>query len=325
MRAPEFWTRPGGTTAALLSPFGALYGLSVQLRQMQARPFRAKARVVCVGNLTAGGSGKTPVAIAVARLCEARGLKPVFLSRGYGGNLPGPVLVNTDTHSAADVGDEPLLLAATAPVVVSRDRAAGARFADTLGADVVIMDDGFQNFTLAKDLSLVVVDAATGFGNGHVIPAGPLREPVAQGLARADVVVLMGDGAPVIPFAGPVLRARTVPAAPEALRGRTVFAFAGIGNPARFFRLLDDIGAHVVGRQAFADHHRFSDFEVTVLRAAAEKLGALLVATEKDHVRLTPAQRAAVVPVPVTAQFADATALEALLDRLAPERKEGAA
>lgn len=326
MRAPEFWTRPnGGALSALLSPLGALYGLSVRLRQAKARPYRPKARVICVGNLTAGGSGKTPIAIALARICAGRGLKPVFLSRGYGGHLKGPILVDPLRHAAADVGDEPLLLAATAPTVVARDRAQGARLADSLGADVIVMDDGFQNFQIVKDLSLVVVDAATGFGNGHLIPAGPLREPVVQGLARADAVVLMGDGDPAIVFAGPILRARVGAAAPEALSGRNVFAFAGIGNPARFFALLRREGATLVGAQAFADHHAFSEAELVACRLEAEKRGALLVTTEKDYFRLEPHMREGLVPIPIFATFEDdGASLNALLDRVLRPRNEGA-
>ncbi|MSP94179.1 MAG: tetraacyldisaccharide 4'-kinase [Alphaproteobacteria bacterium] len=326
MRDPKFWSHRGSVLAALLSPLGALYGASVKLRHARANPFRPKARVVCVGNLTAGGSGKTPIAIALARICVGRGLKPMFLTRGYGGRLAWPVLVDPHQHASADVGDEPLLLAATAPTIVARDRAAGAKLADTLGADLIVMDDGFQNFQIVKDLSFVVVDATLGFGNGHLIPAGPLREPVSQGLARADALVLMGDGDPAIAFTGPVLRARTIAAAPEALKDRAVFAFAGIGNPERFFALLRNAGASVVGTQAFADHHRFSELELSVLRLGCEKFGALCVTTEKDYFRLEPRQRARIVPVPVFARFDDdGASLNALLDRVARARNEGAA
>ncbi len=205
MRAPDFWTRDDWRSR-LLAPLGWLYGASVAWKARGAAPYRSDATVVCVGNLSVGGTGKTPVAIEIARLFVERGRKPFFLSRGYGGKFRGPLEV-TAAHRAADVGDEPLLLAHTAPVIVSRDRRAGAMLAVEHGADTIIMDDGHQNFALAKDLSLVVVDGEAGFGNGRVVPAGPLREPVARGLARADAVIVTGDGAPALDnFFRPVLR-----------------------------------------------------------------------------------------------------------------------
>ena len=327
MRAPEFWTSHSAAAkavAALLAPLGALYGLTVRARRHWARPFRSKARIVCIGNLTAGGSGKTPIAIALSHALTARGKKTIFLSRGYGGRLRGPILVNPAQHSASDVGDEPLLLAAHGTVIVAGNRADGARLGDSLGADIIVMDDGFQNFGIAKDLSFVVVDAESGFGNGRLIPAGPLREGVAQGLARADGIVLMGEGAPRLPtFAGPTLSARIVPTAPDALRGRTVLAFAGIGRPQKFFQTLRSMGAEIVAAQSFPDHHRFTATELSVLKAAAEKTNALLVTTEKDFVRLDPAARRAIMPVPVHAVFANGAALTALLDRLVQARDVG--
>jgi len=324
MRAPKFWTSQtlaAKIFAALLSPVGAVYGFSVRLRQARARPFRAKTRVVCVGNLTAGGSGKTPLVIALGHMLRAGGKKIVFLSRGYGGSLHGPVRVDPVRHKASEVGDEPLLLAAHGPVIVARDRAAGARLADSLGADIIVMDDGFQNFQLAKDLSLLVIDAETGFGNGRLIPAGPLREPVSRGLARADAIVLMGDGRPKLPpFRGAILRARIAPTAPDVLRGRTVFAFAGIGRPEKFFRMLRAIGAKLVAAQPYPDHHRFTGFELAAMKNAAQTAGALLVTTEKDFARINPAARKDILPVPVHAVIEDGGALRLLLDRLGQGR-----
>src|SRR5579885_574853 len=194
MRAPDFWRRRN-SIAILLAPLGALYGQSVALKARFAKPFDPGLPVSCVGNLTAGGSGKTPIAIAIAERLRVKGHKPFFLTRGYGGREHGPAMA-TRAHSAAQMGDEALLLARAAPTIVARDRAAGARLAREKGATVIVMDDGHQNFALRKSLSLVVVDAQTGFGNGFQIPAGPLREPVAQGLVRADAVLFMGDGAP---------------------------------------------------------------------------------------------------------------------------------
>ena len=323
MRAPEFWNGESAVaraTAAILSPIGALYGLSVQLKRQRAKPYRAKARVVCIGNLTAGGSGKTPVAIALARMLMARGKRTVFLTRGYGGNLSGPIFVDPVRDSHIEVGDEALLLAAAGPTVVARSRASGARLADCERADIIIMDDGFQNFELEKDLSFVVIDAALGFGNGRLIPAGPLREKPAHGLARTDAIVLMGDGAPVLAFSGPALRAELKPVAPEALRRQPVFAFAGIGRPEKFFAMLNATGARVMGSRAFPDHHRFTAAEISLLRCSAERLGAKLITTEKDLVRLDPSQRAGIVAVPVFAAFKGEEALTPLLDRICAPR-----
>jgi tetraacyldisaccharide 4'-kinase len=320
MRPPDFWTRTdlfSQFAVAFLTPIGWLYGDSVQYRADHTLPYRSSARVVCVGNLTAGGTGKTPIAIAIARLLIARGAKVAFLSRGYGGKVRGPAFVTSDDR-AIHVGDEPLLLAAAAPVVVAADRAAGAKLAEEQGFDTIIMDDGHQNFTLAKDLSLIVVDAETGFGNRRIVPAGPLREPVAQGLRRADAVILSGEGsAPELPgFAGPTLRARLVQTTDLALKGRRVVAFAGIGRPEKFFAGLRSQGALVVEERAYGDHHVYTQSQMARLKARARAETAMLVTTEKDYVRLTPAEREGIVPLPVQTVFDDRVALDLLLDRL---------
>jgi tetraacyldisaccharide 4'-kinase len=327
MRAPEFWTRDDALArcwGTLLSPLGAAYGCVGRSRRKRARPYRAKARILCIGNLTAGGTGKTPVAIALARMLAAREKKVVFLSRGHGGRLRGALAVDLSHHSAADVGDEPLLLAAHATAIVARDRSEGARLADALGADVVVMDDGFQNFQLAKDVSILVADAQTGFGNGRLIPAGPLREGVGEGLARADALMLMGEGGFTPSFDGPVLHAHLTPCAPHALQGRSVFAFAGIGRPEKFFAMLTAMGARVVAAESFPDHHRFAARELAEMKAAAAGANLLLVTTEKDFVRIAPAARKDILPVPVQARIAepDLLALAPLLDRLCEARKD---
>ena len=302
-------------TGTLLAPLGWLYGASVAFKARTARPFDPGLPVVCVGNLTTGGSGKTPIAIAIAEMLRARGHKPYFLTRGYGGSERGPALASRG-HSAAVMGDEALLLARTAPTIVARDRAAGARLAKEKGATVIVMDDGHQNFSIAKTLSLVVVDGETGFGNGYQIPAGPLREPVAQGLARADAVIFVGDGAPDLGgYSGPVLRAH-LKAEGDAFAGKTVFAFAGIGRPEKFFASLEDGGAAVVGSCFFPDHHPYSEDEIIQLRAVAGE--AMLVTTEKDFVRLSTAQREGIRMLKVAAVFDDAHATERLLDSIAP-------
>jgi tetraacyldisaccharide 4'-kinase len=302
----------------------------VALKARRAQAFDPGIPVICVGNLTAGGSGKTPVAIAIAGMLRAKGHRPTFLTRGYGGSEKGPALASRG-HDAQQMGDEALLLARAAPTIVAHDRAQGARLAVEKGATVLVMDDGHQNFGLRKSLSLVVVDAETGFGNGFQIPAGPLREPVAQGLARADAVILIGsersedgratkraqgNGSPDLQgFRGPVLRAR-LPADGSAFADKNVFAFAGIGRPEKFAASLEQAGAHVIGRCFFPDHHPYTEDEILELKAVAGD--ALLVTTEKDFVRLSTAAREGIKVLKVAARFDDQAAMEGLLDRVAP-------
>jgi tetraacyldisaccharide 4'-kinase len=314
MRAPDFWTSPDWRAHAL-SPLGWVYGASVAWKALHAKPYRSKAAVICVGNLTAGGTGKTPVAIALANLLRARGRNPVFLTRGYGGRLHGPILAGDD-NNARDVGDEPLLLHSTAPVVVARDRRAGALLAEAHGADTIVMDDGHQNFALAKDLSLVVVDGEIGFGNGRVLPAGPLREPVDQGLSRADAVIIVGEGRPNLGlFPRPVLRAHLVQESHD-LAHRRLIAFAGIGRPEKFFEALEASGAELAATKHYGDHHAYTPSEIARLKSKARSCDALLVTTEKDFVRLSPVDRDGIKAVPVRAQFDEPAQIARLLDSL---------
>jgi tetraacyldisaccharide 4'-kinase len=256
------------------------------------------------------------VAHIVAAL-QARGKRAFVLTRGYGGRITAPVQVDPARHTAADVGDEALLLARETPVIVSPDRRAGAELADKLGADAIVMDDGHQNFALAKDLSLIVVDAEAGFGNGGVLPAGPLREPVVQGLARANAVVLIGNGLPNLKgFKGPVLRARVAPRPTTELSGMRVVAFAGIGRPEKFFQSLRDAGAEIVRTHPFADHHPYTAAELTRLKDVARTLDAQLITTGKDHARLTPQERKEILALPIDVRFEDEAALSGLLDSL---------
>jgi tetraacyldisaccharide 4'-kinase len=323
MRAPEFWDRKdrwSRLAVAALAPIGWIYSASVAWKVHSLTPYRPGVPVVCVGNLTVGGTGKTPIAIAIARALIARGRRPFFLSRGYGGKLHGPILVAPE-HHAGEVGDEPLLLAAAAPVVVSRNRGEGARLAVERGADVIVMDDGHQNFTLAKDLSLVVVDAEQQFGNGFILPAGPLREFVSQGLARADAVVVVGDGGPALKsYSGPILRAHLTHVDVPELAGRRVVGFAGIGRPEKFFRSLRAFGAEIVATKRFADHHIYTPSEIARLKATARTANALLVTTEKDYVRMTEIEREGIAMLPVRAAIDNAKVLELLLDRLCASR-----
>lgn len=321
MRAPEFWHRPSAA-ATLLAPLGGAYAAAVALRRRMARPRRVDVPVVCIGNLVAGGAGKTPVALAVARRLAELGRRPAFLSRGYGGTERGPLRVDNGCHDAATVGDEALLLARQAPAWVAADRGAGAQAAIADGAEVLVMDDGHQNPALSKDLSLVVVDGGYGFGNGRVMPAGPLREPVAAGLARASALVLLGaDRFGVTDRAAglPLLGAELEPApSGAALRGRRVMAFAGIGRPEKFFATLSGLGAIVAAARPFPDHHPYTRAEVEALIAEARRLGAVPVTTAKDAVRLPPELRAAVTVLDVTVRWADPAALDGLLQGLWP-------
>lgn len=317
MRAPDFWTsrRAGALALAYaLAPFGALYDLGGRVRFAAAKPYRSPLKVICVGNLTAGGVGKTPIAIALAERLSARGTRCAFLSRGYGAPVKDPLLADPSRHTSADVGDEPLLLARHAPTVVSPDRVKGAMLAQQTGAQVLIMDDGFQNPSLAKDLSFVAVDGATGFGNGFVIPAGPLRESVARGLRRAQAIIVMGEGpAPATNL--PVLRARLEPSAEASARVKNakIAAFAGIGRPEKFFATLRAAGANLVLARAFPDHYAFTPADWAGLAGEAAEYGAALVTTEKDWVRLKPEWRTKVTAFPVRAVFDDEAALERLL------------
>lgn len=292
MRAPSFWWRKPGIASAWLAPAAAAYG-AVAARRMQQRGRAVGLPVVCVGDLTLGGAGKTPLALLLGRILTAAGKRPFFLTRGYGGARPGPLAVDIAGHYAAQVGDEPLLLARVAPTIVARDRVAGAAAARLRGASSVIMDDGFQNPTLVKHLAILAVDAERGIGNGAVFPAGPLRAPLAIQLARAHALVLVGDGSSGSALAagfhaGPVFRGRLMPdsAALAALAGQSVLAFAGIGHPEKFFATLEAAGIAAPVRRRFPDHHRYTAREAAALVAEAERSGLVPVTTEKDLVRL---------------------------------------
>jgi len=320
MRSPDFWSRRDPMSrllGTLLTPLSWLYGASIAWRAAHAHPYRSRLNVVCVGNLTAGGTGKTPIAIELGRMLIARGARPVFLSRGHSGNTRGPLFV-ADDDLATKVGDEPLLLSSVASTIVSRDRAAGARLAETRDFDTIIMDDGHQNFSLTKDVSLIVVDAEAGFGNNRILPAGPLREPVNQGLRRADMVILNGEQGFSAHFQTvlPTLRARQVSDTRENWTGKRVVAFCGIGRPQKFISTLSNLGAQVIEACAFADHHFYTDSEMATLRAKARAADATLVTTQKDFVRLPPSERQGIQFLPIRIAFDDPEQLERLLDRL---------
>lgn len=321
MRAPGFWVGGGGLAPLLLSPISAIYAAATA-RRMRHAGWQAPVPVICCGNATAGGAGKTTVATDLGRRLADRGVAAHFLLRGYGGRLRGPTRVDPAEHDSTQVGDEALILSDVRPTWISADRGAGAKAAVAAGAQAIVMDDGLQNPTLEKDLSLLVIDGSYGFGNGRIIPAGPLREPVSAAAARSHAAVLIGEdecGAVAqLPPGLPVLRARLVPG-PEAamLAGQPVYAFCGIANPRKFFATLQEAGALLAGREAFADHYPFDEGDLTELLAAADAARAIPVTTKKDFVRLPSQFRSRVTVVTVGLAWEEPARIESLLDPLA--------
>jgi tetraacyldisaccharide 4'-kinase len=316
MHEPAFWYRPSSWKSRLLMPLAAVYG-AIAGHRLQLKGFDAGIPVFCVGNYNVGGAGKTPTVLTLAKALRDLGETPVVLSRGYGGRLRGPVMVDFDRHAASEVGDEPLMLARSVPVVVARERIDGVALARSQGATVIVMDDGFQNPAIAKDVSLIVIDAQRGLGNACVFPAGPLRAPLPTQIARTDALIVVGDGtaagavaAAVASRGKPVLSAhlRADEALITSLHGKRVLAFAGIGDPLKFLRTLRAGGIEVVRERPFADHHRFSKSEIESLIADARRDALTLVTTEKDLARLRGREDLLdgvreIVPFPVTLEI----------------------
>ena len=335
MREPAFWYRPSSLISLLLSPLAIIYG-AIASRRLQRKGIDAGIPVFCVGNYHVGGAGKTPTVLALVKLLRDLGETPVVLSRGYGGRLGGPVMADPARHLATDVGDEPLMLARTVPVAVARERVDGLALAKSQGATVIVMDDGFQNPAIAKDASLIVIDAHRGTGNGCIFPAGPLRAPLSPQIDRTDALIVIGEGGAADAVAAavaaqdkPVLTAqlRADDATVSSLRGRRVLAFAGIGDPDRFFRTLRANGVEVVSERIFADHHPFSQSEIEALLAEAKRHVLTVVTTEKDLARLgigeLPPWAQGIVSFPVKLEFDSALKLRRFVSERLFRAREG--
>ncbi|WP_339862626.1 tetraacyldisaccharide 4'-kinase [Thalassospira alkalitolerans] len=306
MRAPDFW-QTDAMMARALSPLSWLWRAGAGIRAMTTTMRHPGCKVFCVGNFTIGGAGKTPTAQALYQTLRDLGVEAHFLSRGYGGKLAGPHRVDPTKDTASDVGDEPLLLAQSGPAWISRDRGIGAEAACNAGAQAIILDDGLQNPSVIKDCSFAVIDSGFGIGNGRVIPAGPMRETLEQGLAKIRAIILIGDGNPAfldtLPASVPILRARVVARNGPAFTGRRVVAFAGIGRPAKFYDSLRAVEANIVETVDFADHHVFHKDELAALRHKATSQDADLVTTEKDLMRLPSTERDGISALGIRLEF----------------------
>ncbi len=323
MRPPHFWSAQTDSksrdaaplTQLALTPFAWLYATITARRIRLTAPQRVNAGVICVGNLTVGGTGKSPIVAALrARLTQISGRRVASLSRGYGGRLKGPCRVDPTQHSAADVGDEPLMLAQSGESWIGADRAAAGYAMAADGVDLIIMDDGHQNPGLFKDISIVVVDTDAGFGNGHIVPKGPLREAARTGLARADMVVQLGSGDPpqAVQEAGrPILHAQ-IQTRGKVGKGRFV-GFAGIGRPEKFFDTLGQTGMDICDTVPFPDHHVYSDRDMAYLRRLAQDHNAALITTDKDFVRLRQEHREGIRTLGIDVTFSDTAELDRLM------------
>lgn len=313
MKTPKFWTDKG-LISTILTPLGWLYGAATTIRFKSCKPFQVPCPVICVGNLTAGGTGKTPVSLAVAKLLKNKGKNPFFITRGYGGKIKN-VIVDTGRHTAKQVGDEPLLLAAEAPVAVNPDRGAAARLACAAGADCLIMDDGFQNPNLHKDLSFLVFDGKYGAGNGRIIPAGPLRESFKAGLSRAQALIIIGEDRHKLAQKSqlPVFYADIEEIKPQET-GKKVLAFAGIGHPSKFYNSLQKCGMKIAQTADFPDHHFYTRAELQSLLDTAFKEDLEIYTTSKDYVKIPADMRTYFQVLPIRIVWRNQKELESFIN-----------
>jgi len=325
MRVPNFWYKGPGLLARLLLPLTFIYRFLTLIRRVTSKPYRATVPVICIGNLTVGGTGKTPTVIALAQRLIAQGYNPAIVSRGYGGSQKGPLKVNEQIHKFSDVGDEPLLLSCIAPTWVARNRILGIIAAVKQGANIILLDDGFQNKKIYKDISIITVDAHRGFGNGLLLPAGPLREPIHSGLSTANFLISIGDDRAHENFIKKLSLKRKLTVIPGRLapiktgmdwENLTVFAFAGIGNPEKFFLTLRNLGAKVVNTIALSDHQVFDKKLLLRLETEAREINAQLVTTEKDAIRLPDEFRKKVLSLPVRLEISNWAEIERLVEKL---------
>lgn len=339
LNPPNWWSEKKHILSKLVRPVGVLYGQAVERRWKLTSPYQSVLPVICIGNLTVGGAGKTPTAMAIAERLLEKGEKPAFLTRGYKGKHQGPHLVDQKTDTAEEVGDEALLLAKIAPTIVAKNRPNGAQFIEAHGSTVIIMDDGFQNPTLHKDFSLAVIDGQTGVGNGEIFPAGPLRASLPFQLDLADAILSIGKTtseetalillgiAPKNPFFRGIL---SPTGKSEKLKGTQVLAYSGIGRPEKFFETLEKLGANIVKREPFPDHYNFSVKDAERLLSAAKDSGATLVTTQKDLVRLNGAtgllkklaKKSVALPVKLTFKEGDDERLLDLITKKIGEKRQ---
>ncbi len=314
MKTPAFWQHKNWLSTLLL-PFTSFYEMAGTLSRIKTAPVTLPIPVICIGGVTAGGAGKTPVALYFGRRMNAMGVKAFYLTRGYGGSLEGPVQVNPAKHTAAEVGDEPLLLAEILPTIKCADRLKGAKLALKLGAECIIMDDGFQNPSLLKNLNVLVIDGRVAFGNNRLIPAGPLREKSKYAIARSHMVVIVNrtTRVPALPKEKPVFAASTFPRDGGRFKGKKLYAFCGLAYPEKFFEMLRTLGVKLIETRAFADHHPYTADEINEMIVAAVKEKAILVTTAKDMVRVPPALRDCMVTLELGLEMDNATALDNIL------------
>tara|TARA_Y100001970_G_scaffold293928_1_gene444731 strand:+ start:21023 stop:22006 length:984 start_codon:yes stop_codon:yes gene_type:complete len=323
MKAPRFWSnRKNWIIPAALSPLAMIYRLSIFVNRLNSKNITCSIPIVCAGNIVTGGAGKTPTAIAIAKLLADMGQTPHFLSRGYRGKISGPTLVDREIHDSSMVGDEALLLAKIAPTWISCDREKGASAATNAGASIIIMDDGHQNHDIIKDLSIIVIDGGFGFGNSRLIPSGPLRESLKSGIIRADAVVIIGQDKyatkeKIKNYSLPIIDADIFPVAKDTnIETKSVIAFAGIGRPEKFFDTLDFIGCEIIKKYTFSDHYNYKPKEIDRLASEAEKYSATLVTTEKDWIRIEKNKQNLVMPIPIELKWKDANKIKDLLNEL---------
>lgn len=314
MQQPDFWKNENSLVSLLLMPFAFIYRSIGCLRQIFINSYNADVPVICIGNVTVGGAGKTPVALAIGKILQQKGIKFAFLSRGYGGSLTRPTIVDNKKHSAKEVGDEPLLLSRLATTIIAKNRKAGAELAVRNGAEVIIMDDGLQNPSIGKDMALLVIDGNYGIGNGHIMPAGPLREKLSSAIKKTAAVIFIGeDKTGLLTKLGESKIIRAEIDVPANRENKKFLAFAGIANPDKFFSSLAKGGYDIVKKTIFSDHYQYTENDINSLKNRAESLNACLITTEKDFIRLTERQQQDISILPIEIKWEDNNSIDEII------------